>query len=302
MQGNPSDDTKSKASLPQNFNAGLIADLVPDIIAEVDINKKYIWLNKAGVDFFGEDAIGKEASGYFIGEQKTYETVNQIFTGEKDSIYLESWQLRRDGQKRLLAWWCKNLKDDQGNIIGALSSAHDITERIKAEESIKKSQFILQNIIDLLPIRIFWKDLNLKYLGCNMAFAKDSGKTTPDELLGKDDYEMSWKDQAEAYRSDDSAVIKTGAPKPNYEEEQTTPTGEKIYLLTNKVPLKNNSGEIVGVLGTYDNITEKKHNDENLKQALADTKRINDLMVNRELKMIELKKEIEDLKSRLDPR
>ena len=83
---------------------------------EVDCNKVYRWSNQAGVEFFGEDVIGKEAAFYFEGEQDTYATVQPLFNGSDEVFYVESWQRRRDGQKRLLAWWCRVLKDAQGTI------------------------------------------------------------------------------------------------------------------------------------------------------------------------------------------
>jgi PAS domain S-box-containing protein len=110
---------------------------VPDIIMEVDANKIYTWANKAGFGFFGEDVIGKEAAFYFEGDQETYESVRPIFNGKENVIYVESWQRRKDGGKRLLAWWCKVLKNTNGNVIGALSTARDITERKHAEEEIR---------------------------------------------------------------------------------------------------------------------------------------------------------------------
>ncbi|MBM4135884.1 MAG: PAS domain S-box protein [Nitrospira sp.] len=100
---------------------------VPDIIMEVDNNKVYTWANKAGYEFFGNDVIGKEADFYFEGEQKTYSIVEPLFKGSEDVIYVESWQRRKDGEKRLLVWWCRVLKDSSGNVIGALSTARDIT-------------------------------------------------------------------------------------------------------------------------------------------------------------------------------
>ena len=109
---------------------------VPDIIMEVDNNKVYTWANRAGLEFFGEDVIGKEAAFYFEGEQDTYRTVKPLFNGHEDVIYVESWQRRKDGEKRLLAWWCRVLKDENGRVTGALSSALDITERRKAEEAL----------------------------------------------------------------------------------------------------------------------------------------------------------------------
>ncbi len=111
---------------------------IPDIIMEVDTNKIYTWANEPGIDFFGKDVIGKEADFYFVREQNTYNVVQPVFDGSEDVISVESWQRRKDGQERLLAWWCRVLKDAQGNVIGALSSARDVTERNLAEEEIKR--------------------------------------------------------------------------------------------------------------------------------------------------------------------
>ncbi|MCJ7723480.1 MAG: PAS domain S-box protein [Anaerolineales bacterium] len=110
---------------------------IPDIIMEVDSNKVYTWANNAGKQFFGDGVIGKEASFYFEGEQETYELVQPIFAGSEDVIYVESWQRRQDGEKRLLAWWCQVLKDARGNVSGALSTARDITESKQVVEDLK---------------------------------------------------------------------------------------------------------------------------------------------------------------------
>jgi PAS domain S-box-containing protein len=111
---------------------------VPDIIAEVDNNKTYTWANPAAIRFFGEHMLGKEAASYFEGEQDTYIKVQPLFTGDPNVIYVESWQRRRDGERRLLAWWCRMLQDKDGNVKGALSSAQDITERKLAEQEIRR--------------------------------------------------------------------------------------------------------------------------------------------------------------------
>jgi PAS domain S-box-containing protein len=119
---------------------------IPEIVMEVDKDKVYTWANRAGEEFFGEGVIGKEAASYFEGEQNTYTEVQPLFEGSQDTIYVESWQRRKDGEKRLLAWWCRTLKDDRGNITGALSSARDITERRRTEEQIRNlSRFPEEN-------------------------------------------------------------------------------------------------------------------------------------------------------------
>jgi len=117
-----------------------LSELLPDIIMEVDCNKIYRWANQAGVNFFGEGVIGKEAAFYFEGEETVYCTVQPLFDGDENVIRVESWQRRKDGEKRLLLWSCRVLKDMQGNVTGALSAALDITERKQAEEKLKTSQ------------------------------------------------------------------------------------------------------------------------------------------------------------------
>jgi PAS domain S-box-containing protein len=122
---------------------------VPDIIVEVDNDKVIRWMNRAGFDFFGEDALGKEVSTYFVGEQPTYAVVAPLFAGQEDVICLESWQRRRDGEKRLLAWWCRTLKDGQGTVLGAISAARDITERKQEEETLQMNEARLRSLIEI---------------------------------------------------------------------------------------------------------------------------------------------------------
>ncbi|MET0051247.1 MAG: PAS domain-containing protein, partial [Candidatus Thiodiazotropha sp.] len=109
-----------------------------------------------------------------------------------------------------------------------------------------------------MPARIFWKDRELNYLGCNAAFAKDSGHELPEELIGRDDTEMGWADQAERYQSDDRRVMEKGEPILSIEEPQTTPKGDTIWLRTSKVPLTNDEGVTYGILGIYDDITARR--------------------------------------------
>jgi PAS domain S-box-containing protein len=126
-------------------HAALLA-AIPDIVMEVDAAKVYTWANEPGRRFFGDDVIGKEAAFYFEGEQKTYELVGPLFAGEERTIYVESWQRRRDGEKRLLAWWCRVLKDQAGNVTGALSSARDITEERRKERDLARLTQVLAAI------------------------------------------------------------------------------------------------------------------------------------------------------------
>ncbi len=153
------------------------------------------------------------------------------------------------------------------DIIGFQGIARDITERKRAEEMLQTSHLIIEGIINAIPVRVFWKDKNLVYLGCNAAFAHDAGLTDPKDVIGKDDYQMGWRDQAELYRGDDRQVIESGSSKLFIEEPQMTPEGNIITLLTSKVPLQNSKGEVIGVLGMYMDITARKRVEEALRES-----------------------------------
>lgn len=143
----------------------------------------------------------------------------------------------------------------------------DVTSERRAVEELRESREFLAIVLDSIPARVFWKDLQGRYLGCNTQFARDAGMNTPEELIGKDDFAMGWRDQAALYREDDRTVIESGQPKMLIEEPQTTPTGEIIHLLTSKVPLRDHDGTIVGVLGAYQDVSEFKRAEKALRES-----------------------------------
>lgn len=133
-----------------------------------------------------------------------------------------------------------------------------VRSRRRAEESLRESQQMLQLIMNHIPQAIFWKDTRSVYLGCNRAFADDAGLGAPEEVVGKNDWEMPWVKQADRCRSDDHLVMQTNQPKLDYEEPQTTPTGSQTWLKTSKIPLHDTGGNVIAVLGIYEDITARK--------------------------------------------
>ena len=139
---------------------------------------------------------------------------------------------------------------------------------LAAQKEIIASRALLRTVIDATPVRVFWKDRQCRYLGSNAAFAADAGVTNPDALIGRMDDELPWKEQSPLYQADDREVMESGRPKLGYEEPQTIPGGRAIVLRTSKVPLKNDNDEVIGVVGVYEDITDRK-------QAEAEIHRLN---------------------------
>jgi PAS domain S-box-containing protein len=136
-----------------------------------------------------------------------------------------------------------------------------------AEEQVFRSEEMFQIVLDTIPQRVFWKDADSVYVGCNAPFARDAGCDDPSELVGRTDYDMSWKPSADAYRADDREVMKTGIPRIDYEETQIRSDGSKGWLRTSKLPLRSADGRITGVLGTYEDVTERRHAQEVLRES-----------------------------------
>ncbi len=129
---------------------------------------------------------------------------------------------------------------------------------IESKKLMAESNNMLQLVLDTIPARIFWKGLDLHYIGCNRLVASDAGISNPDDLIGLTDFDMPWREQAGFYRAADMEVINTGEAKINYEEKLTHIDGKVLWLNTTKVPLRDIEGNIIGILGTWEDITEKK--------------------------------------------
>ena len=137
---------------------------------------------------------------------------------------------------------------------------HELENRVqvRTQELQEREQF-LQTVLDTFPLSVFWKDVDSVYLGCNQNFLKDAGLSTVSQIIGKTDDQLVWGEtEADLYRADDRAVIESQTPKLGIVEPQHQANGQIIWLETNKLPLRNLQGDVIGVLGTYQDISDRK--------------------------------------------
>lgn len=133
--------------------------------------------------------------------------------------------------------------------------------KAKADVNEKENE-MLRAVIDRLPYAIYWKDPELCYLGCNLRFAIDVGLATPQEIVGKSDFELPWQPgEAEIFRQKEHDIITSQMP--DYIDETVEyDDGSREWFETYKYPLYNEAGSVIGLLSTYNNITARKQAEE----------------------------------------
>jgi PAS domain S-box-containing protein len=137
------------------------------------------------------------------------------------------------------------------------------TEFNCAEEMLRKSENRHKILLENLPQKIFHKDRNSVYVSCNDNYARDL-KINPDQIIGKTDYDFYSKELAKKYRADDMRIMESGNTKTV--DEKYIQDGKEMIVRTVKTPVKNERGNIVGILGIFWDITERKRAEEVLRK------------------------------------
>ncbi len=150
-----------------------------------------------------------------------------------------------------------------------MNSVWQIAERKRMEDALAQSRQMLNQVINTLPERIFWKDTQHRYLGCNHRFAEDAGLISPDEIVGKADADLIWADMAGQLEAHDRQVLSSGEPQVGYQEEMNIHAQGRVWVRKHKVLLKSTEDEIIGILGAYEDITESKKDSQRMERLAA---------------------------------
>lgn len=131
-----------------------------------------------------------------------------------------------------------------------------------------KKQIHLESILENTPQYIFWKDNNSIYQGCNRNFAFIAGLEKPSDIIGKTDFNLPWgSSTANLYIDEDQRIIQTGKPVEQKEVPITTAQQKKLIILVSKSPIFDQDGNVVGILGIYIDLTDRKKIEEELRAA-----------------------------------
>lgn len=242
-------------------------DSTADAIALSDPEGRHIYHNKAFIDMFGyavED-LG-EAGGFalFSVGRIAREVLDSIMGGRS---WIGEVEVRaKSGREFGVYLRADAIKDDGGKVVGLVQVFTDITERKLVEYKLKRKHDELQLILDSIPAYVFYKDKDGKMLNINEA-AMSLASAPKEKLLNKTVFDLVPR-AADKYNKDDMEVIKSGQPKKNIEELLELPSGER-WLKTDKLPIKDDTGSIVGLVGFSVDITDRKKAQDELAQSEA---------------------------------
>ena len=247
-------------------------DNVPDRIYFKDTESRFIQCNRAVAKRVGveepKQVIGKTDFDFYPREKaEEFRKDDQKLIQSGEALLNKTEQvIKPNGEITWSSVTKVPLRDENGKAVGLVGISRDITERKQAEEALARERLLLRTLIDNLPDGIYAKDTACRKTLVNPADLKNLCCKSEAEALGKSDFDFYPRDLAEKFYADDQNVLQ-GQPVINREEYVLDEKGEKRWLMTSKLPLRDQNGKIVGLVGVGRDITHRKQAEEALRQS-----------------------------------
>lgn len=150
-----------------------------------------------------------------------------------------------------------------------VQQARFIADRNRAQEQLAHERNLLRTLIDNLPDSTYIKDRDSRFILCSHSLLQAAGVATPEQIVGKTDFDFYTREAAKISHQEEQELMASGEPMINVERcVRDETTGQVAWDLTTKVPLKDNEGIVVGLVGISKNITERKEMEEALRASL----------------------------------
>ena len=250
-----------------------LMDNSPDIIYFKDIKSRFLRVNRAKAAELGlqnpHDAIGKSDSEFYESDKAQVQNKDEelILNTGLPLISKEEHVRRQDGSEVWISTTKSPIKDDKGNVAGLVGISRDISTQKKAMQLLQEERDFLQVLMDYIPYTIYFKDLDGRFTKVNKAQANALGIKTPEEAIGKTDFDFFSNDSAASAHEDEMQILSTGVPMIGKVEELQDADNNHWWVAATKIPVKDNRGNITGLVGISIDITEKQIAEEKLREA-----------------------------------
>ena len=199
--------------------------------------------------------------------QDCAEDLARLLRGEADSLRRECHCLHKDGHDIWVTVFLTLLSPDSGAAERILLlEFHDITAYKQAEAMLAAERNLFNALLDALPDHVYIKNREGRLLLTNITQARNLGFANPQEPVGKTDFDFFPAPVAAEIWANDQLVLETGAPL-SAEEEFVNPEGKSRWVWSVKAPLRNDAGEVIGLVGLSRDITEKRRLEEQIRQS-----------------------------------
>jgi PAS domain S-box-containing protein len=255
-----------------------LIDNLPDLIYVKDTDGRYLLNNQADIRWMGvqsfDEIVGKTDFDFYPTELAEKIQADDLSVIQANAtVEKEEMSFNAHGETRWTLTTKLPLRSTTGEWIGLLGIGRDITGVKTVEQRVAQERNLLRTLIDNLPDVIYYKDTASRMLIANTAQARLLGAESPDELIGKTDFDYFKKELAEKYFADERLLLQTGEPLINIEEVTVDTTGNEHWLMTTKLPLRNQDGEVMGLVGIGRDITERKKNEQEREHLLEEMQR-----------------------------
>jgi PAS domain S-box-containing protein len=234
---------------------------VPDLIYFKDAESKYVASNEAYLRFLGvervEEIVGKTDFEFFPSEyaRRFYEEEQEIIRSGRPVIAREGRIPNHSGD---MAWVSETeVPIDNNETIRLVGISRDISKRKRAEEQLAQQNRLFQTFMDNVPDNIYFKDKESRFIDVNKNFAVYFGFDGPERARGKTDFDIFTPEHAQQAYDDEQDIMRTDTPV-SKEEKETWPDGRVTWVVTSKMPLHDEKGNIVGTFGSSKDITQRK--------------------------------------------